>query len=51
MNDLFEDFCVRLLRDTHLSRLFGSLSEDVTIDSQSLITADGAYIPRILEIA
>jgi hypothetical protein len=50
-NDLFEDFCVRLLRDTHLSGRFGSQNEDVTIDLQSLLTADRAYIPRILEIA
>jgi hypothetical protein len=50
MNDLFEDFCVRLLHDTHLSGLFGSPNEKVTIDSQSLLTTDRAYVPRILEI-
>lgn len=50
-NDLFEDFCVRLLHDTRLSKHFGCPNEDVTIDSQSLITADKAYTCHILEIA
>lgn len=51
-NDLFEDFCDRLLRDTHLSTALFDLSDkDLTVDSQSLLMADKAHIPRILEIA
>jgi hypothetical protein len=52
MNDLFEDFCIRLLHDTHLSAaLFGISHEDLTIDSRRLLAVDVEYIPRILEIA
>jgi hypothetical protein len=50
-NDLFEDFCDRLLHDTHLSTALFGPGEDLTIDSQILVTADKGYIPRILEIA
>ncbi|KFY78016.1 hypothetical protein V499_02728 [Pseudogymnoascus sp. VKM F-103] len=51
MNDLFEDFCVRLLDDTHLSELFGIPNEEITINSELLLTADNSYIPHILKIA
>ncbi|KAF8846613.1 hypothetical protein BDZ45DRAFT_682418 [Acephala macrosclerotiorum] len=51
-NDLFEDFCVRLLKDTSLSTsLFGTLDDELTIDPQSLLSADKIYLPRLLEIA
>ena len=51
-NDLFEDFCVRLLRDTSLSTsLFGTLKDELTIDPQSLITADKLHLPRLVQIA
>ncbi|OCK74455.1 hypothetical protein K432DRAFT_310668 [Lepidopterella palustris CBS 459.81] len=51
-NDLFEDFCVRLVQDTQLATaLFGIPEKDLTIDSQSLSMVDKVYAPRILEIA
>jgi hypothetical protein len=51
-HDLFEDFCVRLLRDTTLSTsLFGTLNEELTIDPESLLTADKSFLPCFLEIA
>lgn len=51
-NDLFEDFCNRLLCDTHLrTALFGVLEKNITVNSQSLLMVDEAHIPRILEIA
>lgn len=51
INDLFEDFCVRLLDDTHLSELFGVPNENITINSELLLTADISYTPHILHIA
>jgi hypothetical protein len=51
-NDFFEDFCIRLLEDTHLSTaLFRSTDETLIIDSQSLLTVDNLSIGRLLEIA
>ena len=51
-NDLFEDFCIRLLKDTSLSTsLFGTSIEELTIDPQSLFAADKLFLPRFLEIA
>ena len=51
-HDLFEDFCARLLRDTALSTsLFGTLDEELTIDPESLLTADKLFLPCFLEIA
>lgn len=51
-NDLFEDFCIRLLQDTSLSAsLFGTPKEGLTIDPQSLLTADKQFAPRFREIA
>jgi hypothetical protein len=51
-NDLFEDFCIRLLKDTSLSTsLFGALSDELTIDPQMLLRADALDAPRFLEIA
>jgi hypothetical protein len=50
-NDLFEDFCVRLLCDARLSELCGLPNEDLTVNSQNLLTVDEAHIPRILDIA
>jgi hypothetical protein len=50
--DLFEDFCIRLLKDTSLSASFFDTSiEELTIDPQSLFAADKLFLPRILEIA
>jgi hypothetical protein len=51
-NDLFEDFCVRLLQDISLSTsLFGTLKHELTIDPQNLIKADKLHLPRLLQIA
>lgn len=51
-NDLFQDFCVCLLKDTSLSvLLFGTLNDELIIDPQSLLLADKIYLPRLLEIA
>jgi hypothetical protein len=51
-NDFFEDFCIRLLEDTHLSTaLFRPSDETLIIDSQSLLTVDDLSIGRLLEIA
>jgi hypothetical protein len=51
-NDLFEDFCVRLLRDISLSTsLFGTLSDELIVDPQSLIIADKLRLPRLFQIA
>jgi hypothetical protein len=51
-NDLFEDFCTRLLQDTELSRaLLGPPNETLTIDSQSILAADELSVRRLLEIA
>jgi hypothetical protein len=51
-NDLFEDFCIHLLKDTSLSTsLFGTSIEELTIDPQSLFAADKLFLPRFLEIA
>ena len=51
-NDLFEDFCIRLLTDTSLSTsLFDTSIEELTIDPQSLCAADKLFLPRFLEIA
>jgi hypothetical protein len=50
--DLFEDFCIRLLQDASLSTsLFGPTGEELTVDTESLLTADKLFIPRLLEIA
>ena len=51
-NDLFEDFCVRLLKDTDLSTaLFDPSNETLIIDSQRLSAADDRSVRRLLEIA
>jgi hypothetical protein len=51
-NNLFEDFCIRLLQDTSLSTsLFGTSKEGLTIDPQSLLTADKLFVPRLRGIA
>jgi hypothetical protein len=51
-NDLFEDFCTRLLNDTSLSTLlFGTLDEELTIYPETLSGANKLYIPRCIEIA
>ncbi|KAF8860182.1 hypothetical protein BDZ45DRAFT_649031 [Acephala macrosclerotiorum] len=51
-NQLFEDFCIRLLKDPELSvALFGPFNEIVTIDSKSLLIADDLSVCRLLEIA
>ena len=51
-NDLFEDFCIRLLENTSLSTsLFGTSIEELRIDPESLFAADRLFLPRFLEIA
>jgi hypothetical protein len=51
-NDFFEDFCIRLLEDTHLTTaLFRPADETLIIDSQSLLTVDNRSIGRLIEIA
>jgi hypothetical protein len=51
-NDLFEDFCVRLLQDPALSTLiFGPLDDEMIIDVQSLAKVDKLHLPRLLQIA
>ena len=51
-NDLFEDFCGRLLRDTRLTTAMpGVLDEDLTINSEHLLAVDKRSIPYILEVA
>jgi len=51
-HDLFEDFCVRILSDTALSTsLFGTLNNELTVDPESLWTADKLFLPCFLEIA
>lgn len=51
-NQLFEDFCMRLLQDAELSAaLFGPSNKTMTIDSQSLLDVDDALIRRLLGIA
>ena len=50
--NLFEDFCIRLLKDVPLATsIFGTLNENLTVDPQKLLEADKSYIPRCLEIA
>ena len=51
-NDLFEDFCGRLLRDTRLTTaMLGVLDEDLTIDSEHILAVDKRSTPYILEVA
>jgi hypothetical protein len=52
-NDLFEDFCVRLVRDTALPEsLFGPLNDnkELLIEPLVLLNADKIYVSRYLEI-
>ena len=50
--DLFNDFCVRLLKDTSLSTsLFGTLTDELIMDPQSLVIADKLHLPRLFQIA
>lgn len=51
-NDLFEDLCVRVLKDAKLSAtLFVPLNETIIIDPQSLLAADDRSISSLLGIA
>jgi uncharacterized membrane protein len=51
-NQLFEDFCIRVLADAELStELLGPYRETMEIDSHSFLAADEASVPRLLEIA
>ncbi|TKA77917.1 hypothetical protein B0A49_05464 [Cryomyces minteri] len=51
-NNLFEAFCIRLLEDTTLSAaLFGTLKQEMTVDSNTLLMVDEPSVPRLLEIA
>ena len=51
-NDLFEDLCIRLLKDTALSlSLFGSLDKELKINIQSFLTVEKQFVPCFLEIA
>jgi len=51
-NDLFEDLCIRLLRDKSLSTtLFGAQTDErLTIDSQMLLHTDPCCVPRLMEV-
>ena len=52
MNGFFEDFCIRILRDLDLTiALFGSLPQELDIDSRNLLTAERPSIHRLFEIA
>ena len=52
MHGFFDDFCVRLLKDSDLTTaLFGSSHLELEIDSLSLLTAEKTSILRLLEIA
>ena len=53
-NDLFEELCTRLLKDTSVSSaLFNTSTSDktLTIDSQTLLLANKTHTPRVLAIA
>jgi hypothetical protein len=51
-NDLLEDFYISLLGDATLSRLIlGPLSDDITVNTRSLLTANKELLPQIREIA
>ena len=51
-NDLFEDLCIRLLRDKSLSTtLFGAQTDErLTIDSQMLLHTDPGCVPHLMEV-
>ncbi|PMD17049.1 hypothetical protein NA56DRAFT_579678 [Hyaloscypha hepaticicola] len=50
-NDLFEDFCSRLLMDEALaSTILGPLGQEIVITEQSLLAADKEMYPRIMGI-
>ena len=51
-NDLLEDFCIRLLKDTALSiSVLGPLSDNLTVNFESLLIADKQLQPQLREIA
>jgi hypothetical protein len=50
--DLFEDFCLRLLKDEPLATsIFGPLGREVIFDEQSILAADKEIHPQIRRIA
>ena len=51
-NDLFEEFCVRLLADKDLSTaILGDVGDEVTITARGLLTLDETCTSRILDVA
>jgi hypothetical protein len=51
-SDLFDDFCLRLLKDESLAiSIFGPLAPEIRIDEQSLLAADKILHPQIRQIA
>lgn len=51
-NDLFDDFCLRLLKDNALARsIFGPLGREVTIDEQMSLTADKELHAKMVKAA
>jgi hypothetical protein len=50
-NDLFGDFCSRLLMDETLATtILGPLEQEVMIDEQTILAADKELYPRIMKI-
>lgn len=51
-NDLFDDFCLRLLKDEALAiSIFGALGHEIRIDEQSVLGADKLLHPQIHRVA
>jgi hypothetical protein len=51
-NDLFDDFCLRLLKDKTLARsIFGPLGQKVTIDVQTSLAADKVLHSEMVKAA
>ncbi|KAH8750040.1 hypothetical protein BGZ57DRAFT_934836 [Hyaloscypha finlandica] len=51
-NDLFDDFCLRLLKDKTLARsISGPLGQEVTIDVQTSLTADKVLHSKMVKAA
>ncbi|KAE9364332.1 hypothetical protein N431DRAFT_496862 [Stipitochalara longipes BDJ] len=49
-NDLFDDLCLRLLKDDSLTRsVLGGLGHEVMIDEQMVLAADKELYPRIIK--
>jgi hypothetical protein len=51
-NDLFDDFCLHLLKDKALARsIFGPLGQEVTIDEQMILAADKELHTKMVKAA